>query len=103
MKKMALLLCTIMLLSGPALAHHEEGSVHDISIKVNGLVCDFCARSLEKLFGRQESVSDIHIDLGQGFIDLDLKESQSLSDDTIRSIVTNAGFEVEAITHDGKI
>ena len=30
-----------------------------LSISVNGLVCDFCARSIEKLFSKKESVKRV--------------------------------------------
>ena len=34
-----------------------------LKISVNGLVCDFCARSIEKLFRKKESVESINVDL----------------------------------------
>ena len=34
-----------------------------LSISVNGLVCDFCARSIEKLFSKKESVKSINVNL----------------------------------------
>ena len=39
-----------LLLSTPALA---ADSCNRIDVKVDGMVCDFCARSLEKIFGEK--------------------------------------------------
>ena len=49
-----------------------ENFVADLSseqvavVSVNGLVCDFCARGIEKTFHREESVRKVDVDLRQG-------------------------------------
>ena len=35
----------------------------DVVVKVNGLVCDFCARSLEKTFRKTGKVAGVSVDL----------------------------------------
>ena len=54
-----------------------------LSVSVNGLVCDFCARSIEKLFSKKESVKSINVNLEQMLITISLKKGKSLNDDII--------------------
>jgi copper chaperone CopZ len=67
------------------------------NIKVNGLVCDFCARALEKLFSKKDEVSGIKVDLDNGNVVINYKENQKLSDQTLKDLITNAGYDVVSI------
>ena len=69
----------------------------DIQIHVKGLVCDFCARSVDKTFGKLNSVKDISVDLEQGLISLSLKEDKDLSDEKIEKLIKANGFSLESI------
>lgn len=93
MKKLMMIAVALMVLgSTPAFA---MGQV--IHVGVNGLVCDFCARSLEKIFGKQESVEKINVDLDEKLVTINLKDGESLDDDTITNLITDAGYNVEKI------
>ena len=59
-----------------------------LNISVNGLVCDFCARSIEKLFSKKESVKSINVNLEQMLITISLKKGKSLNDSIITKIIT---------------
>jgi copper chaperone CopZ len=72
-----------------------KGEVAHVS--VNGLVCDFCARALEKVFGKQEAVSDIDVDLNGKLITINFNEDQTLDDETITKFVQDSGYSVEGI------
>ena len=93
MKKFVLLLGALCVLSTPAFANTAK-------VSVNGLVCDFCARALEKVFSRQEAVNDIAVDLDSKIITVNFKEGQSLDDDRITELVTDSGYNVEEITRE---
>jgi copper chaperone CopZ len=69
----------------------------DVYVQVNGLVCDFCARALEKVFGREEAVESIHVDLDSKIIAVTFNEGQGLDNDRIRTLITDAGYNVEDI------
>ena len=45
-----------------------------LHVYVNGLVCDFCARSIEKIFSKQKSVAGIKVNLKNMLITINLKE-----------------------------
>jgi copper chaperone CopZ len=64
---------------------------------VNGLVCDFCARALEKVFSREELVDNILVDLDTKVITIAFKGEETLTDEQITSLITDAGYNVEAI------
>lgn len=107
MKKYILLLTVItMSFAAPVLA--EEANVAatqavdagDVRVSVNGLVCDFCARALEKVFGKQEEVENINVNLDTKIITVNFKEGQNLDDETIKTLIQDSGYNVEAINRD---
>lgn len=69
----------------------------DVVVKVNGLVCDFCARSLEKTFRKTGKVSGVSVDLTAKEVRLKFAAGASLDDATIRKLVTNAGYAVVGV------
>ena len=90
MKK--LLLMVALLVSTSAFA-----ATPDVSIKVNGLVCDFCAQSITKLFKKEAAVNDVQVNLEGGLVTLDLKDGQSLDDKKITKLITESGYTITAI------
>lgn len=97
MKRLILTTALVLSLSVPAFAAHPGGTVY---ADVNGLVCDFCARALEKVFGKQEAVESINVDLDTKVISIHFNEGQSLDDETIKELITDSGYNVEEIRHD---
>jgi len=71
-----------------------------LSIYVNGLVCDFCARSIEKLFSKKESVKSINVNLEQMLITINLKKGKSLNDDLITKVINDSGYDIREIRRD---
>ncbi len=97
MKYFILTTALVFSLMVPAYASHPGGSV---SIDVNGLVCDFCARALEKVFGKQDAVDDINVNLDTKVISIHFKEGQNIDDETITSLIEDSGYNVKAIRHE---
>ena len=73
----------------------EAGDV--VQVKAKGLVCDFCARALEKVIMKRPEVEGMKVDLTSKVIAIRLKKGRSLDDETIKSLVTAAGYNIEAI------
>ena len=71
-----------------------------IDIKVSGLVCDFCARTIEKTFMRTGQVQDIEVDLGKGYVKVTTKPGAEISDEKITELITDAGYNVKGITRE---
>lgn len=80
-------------------AGHINPTGELITIDANGLVCDFCARALEKVFMKQDSVTGIDVNLDNGVILISLKDGMTMDDATITKLVTDAGYNIGAITH----
>jgi hypothetical protein len=66
----------------------------DVVVSVNGLVCDFCAQAIDRSFRRRAEVNAVHIDLTAKLVSIDFRPNQNLDDDTIRDIITRAGYTV---------
>src|SRR5436309_14079354 len=69
----------------------------DVVVKVNGLVCDFCARSLEKTFRKTGKVSGVSVDLTAKEVRLKFAAGATLDDATIRKLVKDAGYAVVSV------
>ena len=76
----------------------ENASCKDtINIKVNGLVCDFCARSLERIFLKRDDVAGIKVDLGKGLVAVAMKPGLTIDDTTLTKLITDSGYNVADI------
>lgn len=82
---------TVIFFAHPAYANHEA------LVSVNGLVCDFCARALEKVFSQQDAVEGIDVNLDTKIITISFKEGQSLDDEAITTLITDSGYNVTEI------
>ena len=71
-----------------------------LSISVNGLVCDFCARSIEKLFSKKESVKSINVNLEEMLITINLKKGKILNDDIIKQVIRDSGYDIREINRE---
>ena len=68
-----------------------------IDVDVNGLVCDFCARALEKTFGKRDEVTNIVVDLDNAKVTVTLKDEQVMDDVMLTKLITDSGYNVVAI------
>lgn len=69
----------------------------NIRVITKGVVCSFCAQGLKKSFKAEPAVNQITFDSEFNYLDLELKKGQSISDEDIRKVVTDAGYIVEKI------
>ena len=70
---------------------------NSVNVDVNGMVCDFCARALEKVFSKKQEVAKIDVDLNNGKISINFHHGYSLDDSLIQKLVTNSGYDVVKI------
>ena len=64
---------------------------------VNGLVCDFCARALEKTISKQESVKSIEVNLTDKIITINFNKGKKLDDSIIKELIEDSGYSVRKI------
>ena len=69
-----------------------------IKASVNGLVCAFCATSIEKTFKKQPAVDHVKVDLDTKLVTISTKDGKTLDDKTITGLITDAGYTVTKIT-----
>ena len=75
----------------------ECAKKNSVNVDVNGMVCDFCARALEKVFSEKQEVAEIDVDLDNGKISINFNDGASLDDSLIQKLVTNSGYDVVKI------
>ena len=76
----------------------EAATCDKAIVKVNGLVCDFCARALEKVFSTKSEVEKIAVNLDAGQIDITYKPGQKLEEAELKKLVEDAGYTPTAFT-----
>ncbi len=82
------------LLSFTALAQDAPRS---IEMKVDGLVCAFCAQGISKKLGKFDATAEVFVSLENGLVAVALKPGQDLPDPLLRETLTEAGYSVQAI------
>lgn len=105
MMNLKTLLAATMLATLPLSAHAGEAKPTpaeivanaDISVGLNGLVCDFCSIALNKTFKKQDTVIATHVDLDTKTLSVDLKDGASMDNDRIIKLVKKAGYSVTKI------
>ena len=76
-----------------ALADGGEPIVADVL----GVVCDFCALAMNKIFGKREEVAAIYVDLDTKALSLVLVPGASMSDQTIAELAVRAGYRIAGV------
>lgn len=66
---------------------------------VDGMVCDFCAQGLKKVFLKDPAVKDVQVDLTTKEVKILLRSGQQIDDVLINKNVDWAGYKVTKITH----
>ena len=88
---------------GPALTRTEaiESALADggepIVADVLGVVCDFCALAMNKIFSKREEIAAIYIDLDTKALSLVLAPGASMSDQTIADLAVQAGYRIAEV------
>ena len=89
----------LLLLVGLGLSLNSLNSFATPSYKVtmNGMVCSFCAQGIEKKMKALSKTKDIYFDLKNRLVVVEVKDGLTLSQDVIRKIIKDAGYEVKSI------
>ena len=68
-----------------------------LTVAVEGMVCDFCAQAIQKVFLKKEEVAGITVDLDNQNVVIALKEDTNIADNVIEDLFINAGYNVSEI------
>jgi len=67
-------------------------------VDVNGMVCDFCAQSLKKIFGRNDSVASIDVSLDDKTVTIHYKDgAEHLDEEQIGKLIYEAGYDMTGV------
>ena len=69
-----------------------------IEMKVDGLVCAFCAQGIEKTLRRYPATSDVIVSLENRLVAVATRNGQDISDVILNKALTDAGYTVRSIT-----
>ncbi len=73
-----------------------------VVVDVLGVVCDFCAMAMNKVFGKRDEVAAIYVDLDKKTLSLVINDGSDLSDKQIEKLAKQAGYRIAAIRRDGE-
>jgi len=93
----------ILILTGTVLMSFASFAGEEANIKVKGMVCSFCAQGIKKKFSAESAVSTVDVNLDDKWVKLGFKDGQSLADDKIKALITDAGYNVVSIERKGQV
>lgn len=68
-----------------------------IEMKVNGLVCGFCAQGIEKTLRKNPATADVVVSLENRLVAVVTKDGQDISDAELKKALTASGYDVKSI------
>lgn len=87
---MKILIATLALMSTTA-------GAGTIEMKVNGLVCGFCAQGIEKTLRKNPATDDVVISLEHKLVAIGTKSGQDITDAELLKALKDAGYDVKGI------
>ena len=73
-----------------------------VVVDVLGVVCDFCAAAMNKVFSKRDEVAAIYVDLDKKTLSLVINDGTNLSDKQIEKLAEQAGYRIAAIRRDSE-
>ena len=73
-----------------------------ITLTIEGMSCEYCARGLKSSLEKLDGISIHEIDPTEGFAKLSFKQTHIPSDETLKETVENAGFKLVKVQRDTK-
>lgn len=100
MKKIIMMMALIafMTIGAPHAKAQESATGEVVHVQALGLVCDFCARALEKVFMDTEKVHDVKVNLDESRIDIVMIKGEHFDDEKITEMIVDSGYNVEGIS-----
>jgi copper chaperone CopZ len=82
------------------LAASAAAGAATIEMKVNGLVCAFCAQGIEKTLKTKPAVDEVIVSLKRKMVVVTTKKDQDVKDEELKKALTESGYEVKSIARD---
>ncbi|MCS6996753.1 MAG: heavy-metal-associated domain-containing protein [Casimicrobiaceae bacterium] len=75
----------------------SPSSAETVKLTVDGMVCAFCAGSIEKKLRANKETADVFVSLENKIVAVAQKPGMKLDDQVLRKQIADAGYEVKAI------
>ena len=82
---------------GLALTSLTSFATPSYKVTMNGMVCSFCAQGIEKKMKALRETKDVYVGLKNRLVVVEVKDGLTLSQDVIRKIIMDVGYEVKSI------
>ncbi len=73
-----------------------------IKVDVKGLVCDFCAYSIRRVFMKTGAAKKVDVNLKRKSVIIHLKEEKDMTDKKVKKLLRDAGYTTVSISRYGK-
>ena len=90
------LMLAMALSLGWSAAAFADGTRYEL--RVDGLVCPFCAYGIEKKLNAIDGVDEVVINLNHGLVTVDVTEGAVLNDSQMTELFNDAGFTYRSMT-----
>jgi len=97
MNMMKKLVVAGILISLPLAAHAQE----QVTLKVSGVVCAFCAQGIKKSFLATGAVNQVAVDLDAHQVSLEMLPDKELSNQEISDLLEKSGFNLISVERNG--
>jgi hypothetical protein len=97
-----------MAMKAATITHTDEisaalaGGGAPVVVDVLGVVCDFCATAMNRIFSKRDEVAAIYVDLDKKTLSLVISDGSDLSDEQIEKLAKRAGYRIAAIRRDSE-
>lgn len=91
MKKLCMLTALVLLGAGAA-------SAETIEMKVHGMVCGFCAQSIEKSLRKHPATTDVLVSLENKLVVVQTHDGQVIPDAALTKAIEDAGYDLKEIS-----
>ncbi len=88
---------SLVILSTAAAMAANVSVADTLKVKVDGMVCGFCASSIEKKMRAEKATADVFVSLENKIVAVAEKPGQKLDDARIKAQIADAGYEVKGI------
>ena len=80
-----------------ALLMSTAATAGTIEMKVNGLVCGFCAQGIEKTLRKYPATADVVVSLEDRLVVVATKDGQDIPDGELKKALTASGYDLKSI------
>lgn len=79
------------------LTSHLSFATTSIKAEVNGMVCAFCAKGIEKKLNAMPDTQATFVDLKSRIVVLEMKEGKTVSVEKFTQVIKDAGYSVSKV------